>query len=154
MKYHGNARLTIHQRRALRADYLAGMSRAELAAKYHVSPSTVQKWADRDTPEDRSSAPHRRRSKRPPGYKAAVRPLRQAHRAWGTRRLAHELRAWYPRASRSTVRHILRVAGLQAPPPAAVASPSRFRSAGIACRWIVSTSPPSGAARGTSIRSA
>ncbi len=114
MKYHPNARLTIHQRRALREDFLAGASRAELAAKYHVSPKTVQRWCHRESPQDRSSAPQHRRSKRPPGYKAAVRHLRQAHRAWGTRRLATELRPWYRQATRSTVRHIVRVARLQA----------------------------------------
>lgn len=67
MQYHPEAALTVHQRRALHDDYhQRGLSIKDLTAKYQVATKTVQKWIHRDTFTDRSSAPHRRRSHRPP----------------------------------------------------------------------------------------
>jgi uncharacterized protein YjcR len=66
MQYHPQAKLTIHHRRAMREEFLAGASLKELAVRYHVATKTVQKWVHRDTFTDRSAAPHRRRTQRPP----------------------------------------------------------------------------------------
>jgi transposase InsO family protein len=46
-----------------------------------------------------------------------VRRFRKAHPTWGTRRLVHELRRYFPTLRRAVVRHILRVAQLQHPGP-------------------------------------
>lgn len=56
----------MHQRLAMREEFLAGASLTELAARYHVATKTVQKWVHRETFTDRSAAPHRRRTHRPP----------------------------------------------------------------------------------------
>jgi transposase len=113
MKYHANAKLTVHLRRAMREEFLGGAtSIKKLAARYHVSTKTVQKWVHREEPTDRSSAPRRRRSKRPPGLASAVRRRKKAHPRQGTRRIAHELRPYYPGLTRNRVRHILKAAKL------------------------------------------
>ena len=66
MQYHPEAKLTVHQRRTMHDEFQQGASLKELAATYHVATKTVQKWVHRDTFTDRSSAPKRRRSTRPP----------------------------------------------------------------------------------------
>lgn len=66
MQYHPQAVLTRHQRQAIHDEFQAGASLKELAAKYHVATKTVQKWAHREVFTDRSSAPQRRRTRRPP----------------------------------------------------------------------------------------
>ncbi len=66
MQYHANAKLTIAQRQAMRAEFLQGASITELAARYRVATKTVRRWVHREDPRDRSTAPHHRRTKRPP----------------------------------------------------------------------------------------
>jgi len=110
MKYHANATLTVHQRRSMRKEFQEGASIVTLAARYHVTTKTVQKWVHRDDPADRSSAPRRRRSKRPPGLKRAVKEHKRLNPDRGTRSIADHLRRYFPGLTRSRVRHILKTA--------------------------------------------
>jgi transposase InsO family protein len=93
----------------MRVEFLEGRSLTQLARSYHVSTKTVQKWVHREETADRSSAPHRRRSKRGGGLKSAVKQQKEAHPHRGCRRIAHELRKYYPGLTRSRVMHILKV---------------------------------------------
>lgn len=63
---HANAALTVHQRREMAEKFQQGASLNELAAAYHVGTKTVQRWVHRTVFTDRSSAPHHRRTRRPP----------------------------------------------------------------------------------------
>jgi transposase len=65
-KLHANAALTVRQRREMAEQFAHGASLKELAAAYHVGTKTVQRWVHRTEFTDRSSAPTRRRSHRPP----------------------------------------------------------------------------------------
>ena len=87
MKYHANAKLTVHQRLAMKEEFEEGMSLTQLAQRYHISTKTVQRWIHRDVPTDRSSAPKRRRSKRGGGLKAAVKRHKNAHPRHGTQQI-------------------------------------------------------------------
>jgi len=118
MKYHANAKLTVYQRRAMREEFEQGMSISKLSERYHVNTKTVQKWVHREEMTDRSSAPRRRRSKRPPGLKNAVRRYKKAHQGHGTRSVAYHLQKYYPGLTRSRVRHILRAANMLGTTPA------------------------------------
>lgn len=111
MKYHSNATLTVHTRRAMHDEFHQGASIKELAARYHVATKTVQRWIHRDVFTDRSSAPRRRRSKRPPGLKKAVIKHKEAHPNHGTLGIAQRLQKYFPGLTRSRVRHILKVQG-------------------------------------------
>ncbi len=108
MKYHSNAALTVHLRRRLHDEFHQGASLKYLADKYHVSTNTVQKWAHRDEFTDRSSAPRRRRSKRPPGLKKAVLKTKEKNQKLGSLGIAQRLQKYYPDLTRSRVRHILK----------------------------------------------
>lgn len=108
MKYHSNATTTVHLRRKIHDEFQQGASIKDIAARYHVSTKTVQKWAHRDVFTDRSSAPRRRRSKRPPGLKKAVIKHKEAHPNHGALGIAQRLQKYYPGLTRSRVRHILK----------------------------------------------
>jgi IS30 family transposase len=54
MKIHANAALTIHQRQEIRRLLLRGASICDLAAQFHVNPTTVSRCTHRDDPYDRS----------------------------------------------------------------------------------------------------
>lgn len=112
MKYHPNAKLTVHQRSEMRERFLQGWSIKQLARFYHVNTKTVQRWIHREDPQDRSTAPKRRCFKRPPGLVDAVVKLKQENPAKGTLGIALYLRQQFPGLSRSRVRLILKEADM------------------------------------------
>jgi len=118
MELHANAALTLKQRRQVhRLHRQEGVSIRELARRFGVNPSTIQRWVKRDTPLDHTSAPISHHTVITPEYRAAVIAYRKAHSKHGPIRIAQELRHRFPWANRGTVLRILQDEGLTRPPP-------------------------------------
>lgn len=107
MKIHANATLTIRQRQEIRRLFLCGASIRDLAAQFHVNPTTVRRWAHRDDPHDRSCAPKKPRTTITEEYRQAVLAYRAEHPTHGASRIAWALEAPFPQAHRGTVQRIL-----------------------------------------------
>ncbi len=113
MKLHARAALTVKQRQEVKRLHLdEHISIRELASRFHVNPTTIERWVHRDVPLDLSSAPLQRHSVITPEYRAAVVDYRRTNPSHGPIRIAHELRASFPRANRGTVLSILHSEGL------------------------------------------
>ncbi len=90
MELHGNARLTVLQRRELAYDVEAGMTVADAAEKYNVSTKTARKWHGRfaafgdDGLLDGSSAPHFVHNRIPEEWEETVLELRRSFRMTST----------------------------------------------------------------------
>ena len=113
MRHHAKAALTVVQRQELqRHNKQEGWSVRRLAAHFHITPSTVQRWLHPTDLTDRSSAPkqHGRRVVSDE-YRAAVLAARDANPHHGPVRSAQELRSHFPTANRTTVWRILHQAG-------------------------------------------
>ena len=88
---------------------------SELCRRYGISRKTGYKWLRRYQQagpaglSDRSRRPHRPVGQTAPPLEAAVVALRQAHPAWGARKLRHRLHTlgWQPVPAASTVTRIL-----------------------------------------------
>jgi transposase len=115
MKLHANASLTIKQRRELKMLYESGHSVKALVTRFGVHETTVRRWINRESPEDRSSAPHRRQRVVTDEYRATVIACRQEHPEWGPIRIAQALAPLYPQANRGNILLILQQAGLTRP---------------------------------------
>jgi hypothetical protein len=107
MKIHANATLTIRQRQEIRRLFLGGVAMRDLAAQFHVNPTTVMRWAHRDDPHDRSCAPRHPRTTITPEYRQAVLDYRKEHPEQGPIRIAWALQERLPQAHRGTVLRIL-----------------------------------------------
>ena len=56
MKLHGNARLTIAQRRLIHELYHSGKAtKSGLARRFNVNRKTIDQWVSRDSPLDKPS---------------------------------------------------------------------------------------------------
>jgi hypothetical protein len=120
MKLHAQAALTVPQRRAVRRLHQEeGVSIRDLAERFAVNPSTIQRWVGRESPLDLSTAPRTTHSTITPAYRAAVVAYRQAHPRHGPIRIAHELRGAHPQAHRGTVLRVLQEEHLTRPLQAA-----------------------------------
>jgi transposase len=121
MELHANAALTLQQRKEVqRLHREEGISIRELATRFAVNASTIQRWARRDSPLDHSAAPHRTHSTITPEYRTAVVVYRRQHPRHGPIRIAAELQEAFPVAHRGTVLRILQEEHLtrpQAPKP-------------------------------------
>lgn len=116
-KSHANASLTIPQRIEVKRLFdIEKVSVSELAKRFCVNELTIRKWISRDSPEDKSSAPHRKRQVVTDDYRQAVIEYRQANPTHGAKRIAFELKAEYPMAHRGTVSIILKQNGLTEKP--------------------------------------
>lgn len=112
-KQHANAALTIPQRIEVKRLFdQEKVSVTELAQRFCCGESTIRKWIKRASPQDNSSAPHRKRAVVTADYREAVRAYRKEQPRHGPIRIALELRATYPQAHRGTVALILQQAGL------------------------------------------
>lgn len=112
-KQHANAALTIAQRREVKRLFeRKKISVSDLAQRFCCGESTIRKWIRRETPEDKSSAPHRKREVVTEAYRQAVLDYRQEHPQHGPIRIAIELKAAHPQAHRGTIALILQKAGL------------------------------------------
>ena len=99
-----------------------GANRRELCRRFGVSPSVAYKWLSRHEagdPEltDRSRRPHESPARCARSIEASVTQVREAHPAWGTRKIAAYLkRDGLAPPAISTVHQILRRHGLVASP--------------------------------------
>lgn len=119
MELHANAALSVQQRKEVRRLHQEeGISIRELARRFVVNPSTIQRWIKRDSPLDLPTAPHQLRSTITPEYRAAVIDYRKAHPRHGPIRIAAELKESFPMAHRGTVLRILQQEHLTRPVPA------------------------------------
>lgn len=133
MKTHKNAALTVRQREQVQQAVREGTaSRRQLAARFGVNLTTIQRWAGRADGQPR-------RLGRPPGsgqpvgadYEAAVLGERIRQPTHGPVRIAHDLRPRFAHAHRGTVLSLLQAHGLTrgtrpkkaAAPPAGGAAP-------------------------------
>jgi transposase len=108
-KLHANATLTIPQRLEVKRLFeIEKASVSKLAKRFCVGESTIRKWINRDSPEDKSSAPHQKRQVVTDDYRQAVIEYRKAQPMHGARRIAFELKANYPMAHRGTAAIILK----------------------------------------------
>lgn len=113
MKLHARAALTIRQRQEVRRLHLEEhVSIRDLADRFRVNPTTIERWVHREVPLDLSSAPLQRRSVITPEYRTAVVAYRQVNPHHGPIRIAHELRREFSQANRGTVLSILHSEGL------------------------------------------
>lgn len=108
MRLHANAKLTIKHRQEMRRLHMEEHhSIRQLARMFHVNPSTAQKWATRESPCDKSSAPRQPRTIVTEVYRAAVLRYRAEHPHHGPIRIAQELKDVFPQANRGTILRLL-----------------------------------------------
>lgn len=112
-KLHSNASLTIAQRIEVKKLFeIEKVSVSELAKRFCVGETTIRRWINRDSPTDKSSAPHRKKQVITDDYRQAVIEYRKTYPAHGAKRIAFELKAEYLQANRGTVALILQENGL------------------------------------------
>lgn len=112
-KQHANAALTIPQRIEVKRLFeQEKMAVSALAKRFCCGESTIRKWIKRAAPEDKSSAPQRKRAVVTTDYREAVLASRQQHPTHGPIRIAAELQSAYPQAHRGTVALLLQQAEL------------------------------------------
>lgn len=116
MKLHSNAALTVAQRLEVKRLFeIEKVSVMNLATRFCVHPTTIKRWIKRETPEDKSCVPKRRRRVVTPAYEQAVIKYRTENPAHGAVRIALELKAQFPIAHRGTVFLILQKQKLTCP---------------------------------------
>jgi transposase len=116
MSIHANAALTIKQRKeAKRLHEKEGISIRELAERFGVNKTTIQRWVHRDSALDLSPAPKRRRSGLTKSQKEAVLNYRKENPKAGAITIAFHLSKEYGYMSHATVGRFLRANGLTRP---------------------------------------
>ncbi|MEO1258330.1 MAG: hypothetical protein AAFZ15_06020 [Bacteroidota bacterium] len=109
MKIHGNAQLTIAQRKLIHELFHSGKAtKSELARRFHVNRKTIYRWVGRDDPHDRPSGPKVPRTVITPRYRDAVIAHRKSHPDHGPKTIAYYLKPEFSFANRGTVQRILR----------------------------------------------
>ena len=117
MKLHPQAALTLKQRQRVRRLHLEeGVAVRKLAKKFRVNPTTIQRWVNRESPLDHSSAPANHYTVVTAQYRAAVVAYRKERPQHGPIRIAQQLKREFPGANRGTVLRILQQEGLTRPP--------------------------------------
>ncbi|SDI35058.1 Transposase, partial [Bradyrhizobium sp. Rc2d] len=108
-----------------------GANRRELCRRFNIHPDTGYKWlarwqADQDI-EDRSRRPHASPRQTDCELEARIIAVRDAHPAWGARKIAHCLeRNGFRSPAVSTVHQILRRSGRIKPPVGGAVASHRF----------------------------
>ena len=116
MGLHKNAGLTVSQRKQVKALYEAGgVSYQKLADRFGVTVATVQKWVNRDSPEDLKSGPKKPQGIITPAYRAAIVAYRTDNPFHGPIRIAEALKGEFGFANRGTVLMVLQQEGLTRP---------------------------------------
>lgn len=118
---------------------LEGVNRRELCRRFGIHPDTGYKWLKRWASEglaDRSRRPHRSPRRSDAAIEARIVALREAHPAWGARKLARCLeREGLPCPAPSTVHAILRRHGCIVPPAGGPAAYQRFEKPAPNLLW-------------------
>ncbi len=113
MKIHGNARLTVEQRKLIYQLYHSGQAKkSELARRFNVNRKTIDRWTRRESPYDRPSGPKNPRKVVTSAYRQAVIAHRQDNPHHGPITIAHHLKSEFEFANPSSVYRILKEAGL------------------------------------------
>lgn len=117
-----------------------GMNRRELCRRFGIHPSTGYKWLCRWTAErelaDRSRRPHTSPRQTESEVEAAVLGVRDAHPAWGARKIVRCLeREWIQAPARSTVHTILQRHGRVVSAPGGPTASQRFEKAAPNQLW-------------------
>lgn len=113
MQPHKNAALTVRQRQQVQQAVREGSaSYRQLAARFGVNLTTIQRWAKRADAQGRPLGRPRRNVDSVPDYEAAVLVERLRHPSHGPVRIAHDLRPRFARANRGTVLSLLQAHGL------------------------------------------
>jgi transposase InsO family protein len=119
----------------------AGVNRRELCRRFGISPAVGYKWlarwaaGDRDL-ADRSRRPHVSPARSSAESEGQVLAVRDAHPAWGARKIARCLeREGIRRPALSTVHEILRRNGRVAPPPGGQRACLRFEKEAPNLLW-------------------
>ena len=108
MKQHGNAQLTIAQRKLIHELYHSGKSKkSELARRFNVNRKTIDRWVNRESFEDHPSGPKIPRTVITCEYRAAVIAHRKTHPNHGPKRIAYHLKSAFSFANRGTIQRIL-----------------------------------------------
>ena len=110
---HGNARLTIKQREAVRRlHHEERRTIASLSRDFGVSPDTILKWVHRESPFDRRMPSSKRKRIVEEDYRQAIIEYRKQHPNHGKLRIAREFREACPHARPSTILRVLQPAGI------------------------------------------
>jgi transposase InsO family protein len=118
-----------------------GANRRALCRRFAIHPSTGYKWlarwgADETALSDRSRRPHNSPERTVEATQARVLALRDAHPAWGARKIAHCLtREGLPCPAVSTVHEILRRGGRVVPAPGGAPAQARFEKEAPNLLW-------------------
>jgi transposase len=116
MEIHGNAALTVREREEVQRRHReAGESIRQLAGRYRVNPSTIQRWIHRDSALDLTSGPKQPRRRLTPEQQATIRRYREDHPGAGARTIAAMLAKEYGPLSPATIGRFLRAEGLTRP---------------------------------------
>lgn len=115
MKQHGNAQLTVSQRKLIHELYHAGKAKkSELARRFNVNRKTIDRWVNRESPYDKPSGPKIPRTVITPAYRKAVIAWRKANPDHGPITIAYHLKPRFDFANRGTVQRILQQEKLSA----------------------------------------
>ena len=117
-----------------------GANRRELCRRFGIHPTTGYKWLGRFASErelaDRSRRPHTSPSRTEAAVEGAVLSVRDAHPAWGARKIVRCLeRERMAAPARSTVHEILQRHGRIVPPPGGPAAVQRFEKPAPNLLW-------------------
>ena len=145
MGTHKNAALTVRQREQVQQAVREGTaSYRQLAARYGVSLTTIQRWAPRSDGRDRLLGRPAGTGTPAPDYEAAVLVERIRQPTHGPVRIAHNLRERFARAHRGTVLSLLQAHGLTrgTRPKKASAAPARGAAPGADGRAVSAQTAP------------
>ena len=117
-----------------------GANRRELCRRFGIHPGTGYKWLGRwaikEELADRSRRPHASPTRTDGTIEAHILAVRDAHPAWGARKIARCLeREGVPCPALSTVHEILRRHGRIAEPPGGAAAQQRFEKPAPNLLW-------------------
>lgn len=129
------------RREFVRLALLEGANRRELCRRFGIHPDTGYKWLDRWSPHgpeliDRSRRPHSSPARTPAKIEAVILAIRDAHPAWGARKIARclEREGMEPPAV-STVHAVLARHGRIVAPRDGTAAEQRFEKAAPNLLW-------------------
>lgn len=128
------------RREFVRLAQLEGVNFRELCRRFGIHPDTGYKWFKRgrsgEELRDRSRRPHGSPARIPAGLEAGILGVRDAHPAWGARKIAHCLsRDGVQPPAVSTVHAVLKRHGRVGPPSNGRAADQRFEKEAPNLLW-------------------